>query len=74
MTEEKLKELNIRRDIAEMKKNIEIVRRSEMRACLDAWRPYVLRRNPMRPNEGREVIQDQVFRQILMETIGGVAS
>ena len=71
MSEDDWKELKIRRDLAAMQKNLEIARRSTLQACLDAWRPYVLRRCPMRPNESREVIQDQVYGQILLEPIAG---
>lgn len=42
-------------------------------ACLAEWRPYVLRRCPIKPTEGREVTQDQVYQQLLLETIGGGA-
>lgn len=45
-------------------------RRANLARCLDEWRPYVLRRHPLRPTESREVIQDQVYQQILLETIG----
>lgn len=52
---------------------MEARRRAELARCLDEWRPYVLRRCPLRPTESREVIQDQVYQQILLETIGVVA-
>lgn len=71
MTDDYWKEINIRRDLAAMQKTLESARRSTLQACLGAWRPYVLRRCPMRPNESREVIQDQVYGQILLETIAG---
>ncbi len=62
MTEENWKETNARRDIAAIKKQLDRARR-----------PYVFLRHHIRPSEGREIIQDQVFQQILLETIGEVA-
>ena len=70
MTEETWKESVARRAAVAMKAESERDHRARLAACLENWRPYVLRRCPIRPAEGREVIQDQVFQQILLETIG----
>lgn len=42
-------------------------RRANLARCLDEWRPYVLRRCPLRPAEWREIIQDQVYAHLLLE-------
>lgn len=76
MTEETWKESVARRALAAMRAEIERDRQRRLAVCLENWRPYVLRRCSVRPAAGREVIQDQVFQQILLETVGveGVAS
>lgn len=48
-------------------------RRANLARCLEEWRPYALRRCPLRPSEGREIIQDQVYQQILLEVTGAKA-
>lgn len=48
-------------------------RRADLARCLDEWRPYVLRRCPLRPTESREVIQDQVYAQVSLEITGAMS-
>lgn len=68
--EQNWKETVAKRALAAMRANVENDRRAALAACLENWRPYVLRRCPIRPTENREVIQDQVYLQIMLETVG----
>ncbi len=52
---------------------MEARRRSRIERCLVGWRPYVLRRCQLRPTESRDVIQDQVYQQLLLEITGAMS-
>lgn len=72
MTDE-WQEIRARQSRAAAMAAMETRRRAELDRCLKGWRSYALRRRPENPREGREIIQDQVYAQILIETMGAGA-
>ncbi len=63
----------MRKSLAAMRLEQKRRNRANLARCLDEWRNYALRRHPLRPAEGREIIQDQVYQQILLEVTGAKA-
>lgn len=63
----------MRKSLAAMQREQGRQNRANLARCLDEWRNYALRRHPLRPAEGREIIQDQVYAQVLLEITGAMS-
>lgn len=63
----------MRKSLAAMQREQERQNRANLARCLGEWRNYALRRHPLRPAEGREIIQDQVYQQLLLEITGAMS-
>lgn len=72
-THEQYLDEQMRKSLAAMRREQKRRNRANLARCLDEWRNYALRRHPLRPAEGREIIQDQVYQQLLLEITGAMS-
>lgn len=66
MTIEEFKAMQIERDKQVLLCDLEQRRRANLRDCMNTWRQYVMRQ-PAPDQRSREVIQDNIYQQLLAE-------